>query len=126
MKLLSTFISHKRAKRQVQYCECHPTATAPRHPSWHQDMAVATGRGPTSEGAYRDKHEAEVVLEVLGKEAGQQKHKDLYYCPCVLMLCGLGREHAQGEERQLNFVYKRRNQVIIGEGLNCLPTSLQG
>lgn len=65
------------------------------------------------------------MLKVSGKEAGQQKHEDLYYCPCIQTLCRLGTEHAQREESQLNFVYKRRKQVIIGEGLNCLPTGFQ-
>ena len=99
-KLLSAFTSHKKAKIEVQYYECQPNATAPRHPSWHEDTAVAAGRAPGSELACRGKGKAEIVLKVLGKEAGQQKHEDLYYCLCILTLCGLGREHTQRVQRR--------------------------
>lgn len=80
-KLLIAFISHKKEKLEVWYYGCCPIAAAPRHPRWHQNMAVAAGRGPGSERACSCNHEAEIVPKLLGKEAEEQKQE-----ACVLPL----------------------------------------
>lgn len=47
--VLSSTIKMEKKKIEIWYHECHPIATAPRDPSWHQDMAVAAGKGLRSQ-----------------------------------------------------------------------------